>query len=398
MEQKIATPQELDRLKQYAKEIIDKYALDWKALMDKYETQDGFSFVFDKYWRSPEGRGLFIKVHPNKESLTPQERKEWEDIRQHNIKEIGDLLKELILEYQQEYDNETDELKKSRILWVINSLQEDYDDYFGHILEPSKYASNESKSYLKKLIRESLNAIFEADSDGEKRKMIVLVGPPSVGKSTWIKSNFPNAYIINRDDIVEKVAASYGWSYDDIYVTPPSDAEIGDVDEKFGNVIPAPEWMTWTKTVFDKVKEANEKIKPLMNYRMSGAHDSDQDVVVDLTHMTKSERDMTMQDLESGGDEYYKVAVDFKFKGAEDVIKRVSEKRAEAAKRMGKPKTIPSASFDRMFSSYEEPTKDEGFDEIISVDNIENLKRALSDDGENLNESIINIIRESVNK
>lgn len=398
MEQKIATPQELERLRQYVKDIVDKYALGWKSLSDKDLSEEGFSYNFDRLWKNSEGRGLFIKKHPDPQSLAPQEKQAWEEIRMNNIKAIGELLKALTLEYKQEYDNETDELKKSRILWVINSLQEDYDLYFGHILEPEKYASNESKSYLKRLIRESFSAIFESDYTDKKRKMIVLVGPPSVGKSTWIKSNFPNAYIINRDDIVEKVAASYGWSYDDIYVTPPSDAEIGDVDEKFGNVIPAPEWMTWTKTVFDKVKEANEKIKPLMNYRMSGAHDSDQDVVVDLTHMTKSERDATIKELESDGDEYYKVAVDFEFKGAEDIIKKVAEKRAETAKRMGKSKTIPSASFDRMFSSYEEPTKDEGFDEIISVDNIENLKRALSDDGENLNESIINIIRESVNK
>ena len=398
MEQKIATPQELDRLKQYAKEIIDKYALDWKALMDKYETQDGFSFVFDKYWRSPKGRGLFIKVHPNKESLTPQERKEWEDIRQHNIKEIGDLLKELILEYQQEYDNETDELKKSRILWVINSLQEDYDDYFGHILEPSKYASNESKSYLKSLIRESLNTIFEAVSDGEKKKLVVLVGPPSVGKSTWIKSNFPNAYIINRDDIVDKVASSYGWTYDDMFATPPADAQIGDSDEKFGNVVAAPSWMTWAKTIFDKVQEANGKVQQLMNSKVSGANPSGQDIVVDMTNMNAGSRKSAMKAIEGNEDKYHKVAVDFRFKGAEDVIKKMAEKRAEAAQRMGKSKTIPPAAFDRMFSSYEEPTTAEGFDEVISVDNIENLKRALSDDGENLNESIINIIRESVNK
>jgi len=398
MEQKIATPQELDRLKQYAKEIIDKYALDWKALMDKYETQDGFSFVFDKYWKSPEGRGLFIKVHPNKESLTPQERKEWEDIRQHNIKEIGDLLKELILEYQQEYDNETDELKKSRILWVINSLQEDYDDYFGHILEPSKYASNESKSYLKSLIRESFNTIFETVSDGEKKKLVVLVGPPSVGKSTWIKSNFPNAYIINRDDIVDKVASSYGWTYDDMFATPPADAQVGDSDEKFGNVVAAPSWMTWAKTIFDKVQEANGKVQQLMNSKVSGANPSGQDIVVDMTNMNAGSRKSAMKAIEGNEDKYHKVAVDFKFKGAEDVIKKMADKRAEAAQRMGKSKTIPPAAFDRMFSSYEEPTTAEGFDEVMSVDNIENLKRALSDDGENLNESIINIIRESVNK
>lgn len=391
MEQKIATPQELDKLKQYAKEIIDKYALGGKALMDNYQTQDGFSYVFDKYWRSPEGRGLFIKVHPNKESLTPQERKEWEDIRQQNIKEIGDLLKELTLEYQQEYDNETDELKKSRILWVINSLQEDYDDYFGHILEPSKYASNESKSYLKSLIRESFNTIFEAVSDGEKKKLVVLVGPPSVGKSTWIKSNFPNAYIINRDDIVDKVASSYGWTYDDMFATPPADAQVGDSDEKFGNVVAAPSWMTWAKTIFDKVQEANGKVQQLMNSKVSGANPSGQDIVVDMTNMNAGSRKSAMKAIEGNEDKYHKVAVDFRFKGAEDVIKKMAEKRAEAAQRMGKSKTIPPAAFDRMFSSYEEPTTAEGFDEVISVDNIENLKKAL-------NESIINIVRESVSK
>ena len=58
---------------------------------------------------------------------------------------------------------------------------------------------------------------------------------------------------------------------------------------------------------------------------------------------------------------------------------------------MGKSKTIPPAAFDRMFSSYEEPSQGEGFDEILSVDNIENLKNSL-------NESIIKIVRESVNK
>ena len=89
--------------------------------------------------------------------------------------------------------------------------------------------------------------------------------------------------------------------------------------------------------------------------------------------------------------DYHKVAVDFKFKGAEDVIKKMAEKRAEAAQRMGKSKTIPPDAFDRMFSSYEEPPTAEGFDEVISVDNIESLKKSL-------NESIIKIVRESVNK
>ena len=221
--------------------------------------------------------------------------------------------------------------------------------------------------------------------------MIVLVGPPSVGKSTWIQSNFPNAYIINRDDIVEKVASSYGWTYDDMFATPPADAQVGDSDEKFGNVVAAPSWMTWAKTVFDKVQEANGKVQQLMNSRVSGAHTSGEDVVVDMTNMNAGSRKSAMKAIEGNEGDYHKVAVDFKFKGAEDVIKKMAEKRAEAAQRMGKSKTIPPAAFDRMFSSYEEPTTAEGFDEVISVDNIESLKKSL-------NESIIKIVRESINK
>lgn len=405
MEQKIATPEELERLRQYIKDIVDKYALGWKALMDEYETESGFSYNFDRLWRKPEGRLLFTRKHSNPETLTPQEKQEWEKNRIENIKAIGALMVELVEEYEKEYEVETDEIKKKRIKWVINAINEDYDLYFGHIIEPGKYSQNESKMNLKNIIKESISAVFESDYIDDKdlpekkRKMIVLVGPPSVGKSTWIESNFPTAYVISRDDIVDKVASSYGWTYDDMFATPPVDAEIGDSDEKFGNVVPAPQWMSWAKTVFDKVQEANGKVQQLMNSRVSGAHASGQDVVVDMTNMTPGSRKSAMKAIEGNEDKYHKVAVDFKFKGAEDVIKKMAEKRAEAAQRMGKSKTIPPNVFDKMFSSYQEPTEAEGFDEIISVDNIENLKRALNDDGgENINESIVNIVRDSINK
>ena len=54
-------------------------------------------------------------------------------------------------------------------MWVINALQEDYDLYFGHILEPNMY---ESKRSIKQLVKESIQRIFESDyDDEEKRKM-----------------------------------------------------------------------------------------------------------------------------------------------------------------------------------------------------------------------------------
>ena len=70
----------------------------------------------------------------------------------------------------------------------------------------------------------------------------------------------------------------------------------------------------------------------------------------------------------------------------------MAAKRAEAAKRMGKSKTIPPQAFDRMFKSYQAPSKAEGFDEIINVNNINNLKKALAKGDKIWEDSIRNTI------
>lgn len=96
---------------------------------------------------------------------------------------------------------------------------------------------------VNKLINEQFiksKLIHENELTDTTKKMIVLVGPPSVGKSTWTNNNFPDAYVISRDDIVDEVASKYGWTYDDMFATPPSDSKIGDNDEKYGTVIEAP--------------------------------------------------------------------------------------------------------------------------------------------------------------
>ena len=214
----------------------------------------------------------------------------------------------------------------------------------------------------------------------EMKKIFVLVGPPSVGKSTWIKSTFADnkPYVINRDDLVEEVASEYGWTYDDMFASPPKEAKIGDSDEKYGNVVEPPSWMTWASSVFDKVMEANGKVQQLFTQRVSGAVPSGQDIVVDMTNMNEGARKRALAAIEGSEQDYKKIAVVFDFKGAEQFIKKVAAKRAEAAKRMGKSKTIPDAAFDRMFKSYMDVDASEGFDEIISVDNREMLKKLAS--------------------
>tara|TARA_R100000388_G_C7235694_1_gene157681 strand:+ start:558 stop:1262 length:705 start_codon:yes stop_codon:yes gene_type:complete len=230
-----------------------------------------------------------------------------------------------------------------------------------------------------KLIMESWRKFLKEEMQ-EMKKIFVLVGPPSVGKSTWIKNTFSeDPYVINRDDLVEQVASEYGWTYDDMFASPPKDAQIGESDEKYGNVVDSPSWMTWQATVFDKVLEANGKVQQMFNERVSGAVPSGQDIVVDMTNMDDRARGRALAAIKGSEENYKKIAVVFDFKGSEEFIKKVAAKRAAAAKRMGKSKTIPDAAFDRMFAAYSDVEPSEGFDEVVNVDNREMLKKLASE-------------------
>ena len=211
------------------------------------------------------------------------------------------------------------------------------------------------------------------------KKIYVLVGPPSVGKSTWVKQTFKDVepYIINRDDLAEKVAEQYGWTYDDMFITPPDGSVEGDTSDKYGVVVKAPSYMNWPgapKVVYDRVVEANGKVQKLFNERVSGAKGQD-NIVVDMTNMNSGSRKSALKAIEGSESDYQKVAVVFNFKGAEDIIKSVAQKRAEEAKKMGKSKTISAEVMDRMFKNYQEVSPEEGFDEIINQDNTEELKK-----------------------
>ncbi len=211
------------------------------------------------------------------------------------------------------------------------------------------------------------------------KKIYVLVGPPSVGKSTWVKQTFKDVepYIINRDDLAEKVAEQYGWTYDDMFITPPDGSVEGDTSDKYGVVVKAPSYMNWPgapKVVYDRVVEANGKVQKLFNERVAGAKGQD-NIVVDMTNMNSGSRKSALKAIEGSESDYQKVAVVFNFKGAEDIIKSVAQKRAEEAKKMGKSKTISAEVMDRMFKNYQEVSPEEGFDEIINQDNTEELKK-----------------------
>ena len=213
----------------------------------------------------------------------------------------------------------------------------------------------------------------------ERKKIFVLVGPPSVGKSHWMKQTFgdpPDAYVINRDDIANSVADSIGWTYDDLFVPPPEGATEGDTDEKYGTVVKSPGYMTWQPLSYNKVLDANNRIHELFTKRVAGAQPSGQNIIVDMTNMNAGARARALQTIDGG--DYEKVAVVFKFEGAEDIIKKIAAKRAAEERAEGRSKTIPPEVFDRMFKAFQEVSSEEDFDEVVSVDNREALRQLTS--------------------
>jgi hypothetical protein len=216
----------------------------------------------------------------------------------------------------------------------------------------------------------------------DTRKIYVLVGPPSVGKSTWIKNTFSDIqpYVISRDDIVEQIADNLGWTYDDLFVAPPQGSQLGDYDEKYGEVIKSPSYMSWQPLSFSKVLEANNQVQVLFTKRVSNAVNSEKDIVVDMTNMTAGSRKNALKAIQGSENLFEKIAVIFPFEGAEDVIIDVARKRAEAAKRMGKSKTLPDSVMRKMFASFQNVSPDEGFDKVIQQDNRELLSTLNEED------------------
>jgi hypothetical protein len=267
----------------------------------------------------------------------------------------------------------------------------------GGLLELQYLSQN--KNQMKKIVNEQFVRIQklagiklnEEEKIKANKSIYVLVGPPSVGKSTWIKQTFDKIqpFVINRDDIVEKVAGQYGWTYDDLFQTPIKDIDKeGDKHEKYGTVIKSPIGSR-DPLSYDKVLEANKKVQDIFNQRVAQGKGKE-NIVVDMTNMSAGARKGALKAIEGNEDDYHKVAVVFNFKGAEDIIKKMAAKRSEEMKAQGKSKTIPPDAFDRMFSNFQQVSSDEGFDEVVNVDNIEKFKQSLAENKTNKMKKTLN--------
>lgn len=157
-----------------------------------------------------------------------------------------------------------------------------------------------------------------------KRKpiMIMLVGLPCSGKSTFAKESVYNygidrrhRYCLSTDNFIELQAKREGKTYNEVFA--------------------------------NTISEANDLMREFKKIAIKNKAD----IVWDQTNLTVKSRRNKLRGLE----EYYKIAICFEV--SEDILNE------RLAQREGK--TIPKTVIKDMKEKYVRPTTEEGFDEVI---------------------------------
>ena len=151
--------------------------------------------------------------------------------------------------------------------------------------------------------------------------VIILVGPPLSGKTTWIRKNFPTTEVISRDETVMEVYGSRNYT------------------EAFNNV-------------------DQKEVDRVLTKKFVDANAQKKSVIVDMTHMASNRR---KQNLNYFSDDYFKLAVIFPILSEDEYITR-NKKRIEEEN-----KDLPMRIVKSMISSYQPISKEEGFHKVISL-------------------------------
>lgn len=155
-------------------------------------------------------------------------------------------------------------------------------------------------------------------------KLLMLVGIPAAGKSTFIANSnidWNRTVIASTDNYIERMAKEKNKTYSDVFQQ---------------EIKPATEHLN--KTVADAIKNGY-------------------DIIWDQTNPSVKAR---KQKLNMIPDNYEKIAVFFPTPEEKELFKRLSSRPG---------KNIPREVINSMIASLTIPTKEEGFDEIIMAGN-----------------------------
>ena len=212
-----------------------------------------------------------------------------------------------------------------------------YDDRKEHYSFFAEFCSTKKIEYVINAVEEVYT--LREDEMIPKNKLYVLIGPPGVGKTTFIKNNFANEEIniLSRDILVEKIAEENGKTYNDMFENTP------------------------------EIKALNSIVSEQLEKNMEEYSRQSKTVVVDMTNMNKRSRMLALNKFSSL--DFFKVAVDF----TPDIslfepLLKINQNRDEELKKIGKRKNISDVVLKQMFNRYEPPTEEEGFNRITKID------------------------------
>lgn len=307
----------------------------------------------------------------------------------YEYNENKDLVerKESLVDFAKSTNKEIENTMKLRLL--ENKIKEIYpNSYSGSNLRIDKII--EKKSIVNN--EEIKNKILEIIKK-ENQKVIMLVGLPSTGKTTYIENELGGIdknFILSNDSVREKIAFKHGFTYDDTFARVPEDLLVGDYldgKESYGPIIEviSPYDKETKIKAFERIWETNkdiasvfEKGKEMANYVYNN---NLQNIVIDMTNMSINDRERILKDIgiEKKDVEIINFMPNANIEEFCKDVKALANLRAIELQKEGIYKTIPEEAFDRMLSIYQKPDYSEGFKLITQIDNSILLKEIIKE-------------------
>lgn len=162
--------------------------------------------------------------------------------------------------------------------------------------------------------------------------VLIIIGPPCTGKTTFVSDVHHDSFIISSDNIVDQLCEQHNLTYSEFFQLA------------FNHPIRKKQ-----RKLFDKAIEESK---------------NHQKIVWDLTNLTKRERARAMVHYPRAAFR----AVEVEFKGWEKEIIKLNHERG-----LRTGKIVPEHVLLNMFKRYESVSKEEGFTEITKTNVISSI-------------------------